>query len=191
MELDPARVTSRLDDGAPSIRIEANPAYSIAVTVPILVVAILTFGIWTELPTLLAAVVFAALLLGGIRFILFVGPARLLSRSWVAADQRGISTRNARGIARYEWDRVISVSWWHAWYPPLARYTVIEVTLKLGAPNDPYGPINPLEVSLFFLSRKGRSLEIGREFLSVCRRYGARTSLLVGRTRESVPRPRD
>jgi hypothetical protein len=167
--------------------IEANRAYAVAVTGPILLLAGLTFGFWTELPTFLAFVVFAALLLGGIRFILFVGPARLLSRSWVAADQRGISTRNVRGIERYEWDRVISVAWWHSWYPPLARCTVIEVMLKLGDPNDPYGPINPLEVSLFFLSRKQRSLEIGREFLSVCRRYGVRTILLVGRARESLP----
>jgi len=169
------------------MRIEANRIYAIAVTGPILILAVLTLAKWTELPTFLGFIVFAALLLGGIRFILFAGPARLLSRSWVAADQRGISTRNARGIARYEWDRVNSVAWWHAGYPPLARYTVIEVALKLGDPNDPYGPINPLEVFLFFLSRKRRSLEIGREFLSVCRRYGVRTSLLVGRARESLP----
>jgi hypothetical protein len=67
---------------------------------------------------------------------------------------------------------------------PIGRYTIVEIRLKLGEPDDPYGPINPFEAYLWFLGRKRSSLEIGREFLSICRRYGSTTTLLVGRVRE-------
>jgi hypothetical protein len=119
-----------------------------------------------------------------LRYLYFVGPARLLTRTWIAADTDGVAARSARGVTRYGWDRVVSVHW-QLTGRPLSRYTIVEVTPRLGEPEDPHGPINPYEVSLWFLGNKKRSLEIGRDFLGVCRLYGAKTSLLVGKDREA------
>jgi hypothetical protein len=98
----------------------------------------------------------------------------------VAADENGISARNRRGLVRYGWERVISVTWTLTGFA-FARWTVVEVTPKLGDPDSPYGPINPDEIAnLWFLSSKRRSKVIGADFLSVCRHYGSKTRLAVG-----------
>jgi hypothetical protein len=182
MSLEPARVTGDLGGEAPWIRIETNRPFVLAVTVFTLTILLLPILFQPRLP---AVVVFAALLLlafGGFRFVILIGPARLLGSPWVAADESGISARNRRGIVRYEWDRVISVAWSLTGFG-LARWTVVEVTPTLGDPDSPYGPINPDEVAnLWFLSTKRRSEPIGREFLSVCAHYGSKTRLVVGRS---------
>ena len=133
-----------------------------------------------RLPLVVVVVVILMLPLGGLRFVILVGPARLLGRPWVAADSNGVSARSRRGVVRYGWERVISVTWTVTGFA-LARWTIVEVTPKGGDPDSSYGPINPDEIAnLWFLSSKRRSDTIGRDFLSVCRHYGSKTQLFDG-----------
>jgi hypothetical protein len=182
--MEASRVTVGPDEDTPSVRIDANRPYVIGVTLVTLAALIIAVVAISRSRGLLAWVALIPFVVFGARYLYLVGPARLITRPWIAASGDGITARTARGITRYRWDRVTSVHW-QLTGRPLAQYTIVQVTPKLGAPDDPYGPINPFGVSLWFLSRKKRSLEIGREFLSICRTYGAKTSLLVGKTRES------
>lgn len=180
MRFEPTQVTRDVSGEAPSIRVGANRPYVLLATAIMLAILILPIVFQARLPVV---VVFVALFMpgfGGFRFVILIGPARLLARSWVAADSNGISARNRRGIVRYGWERVISVTWTLTGFA-VARWTVVEVTPKLGDPDSPYGPINPDEIAnLWFLSSKRRSKAIGGDFLSVCRHYGSRTQLFDG-----------
>jgi hypothetical protein len=182
--METARVTVGPDKDTPSLRIDANRPYVIGVTLVTIAALVIVLVAISRSRGLLALVALTLFVVFGARFLYFVGPARLITRPWIAASEDGITARGAWRITRYRWDRVTSIHWLFAGRG-LARYATVQVTPKLGEPNDPYGPINPFEVSLWFLSSKRRSLEIGREFLSICRTYGATTSLLVGKTRES------
>jgi len=184
MRFEQARVTGDPGGEMPWMRVDANRPYVFPVTASMLAVLILAFATWVDLPTPLAWVAAFVLALGGMRFIILVGPARLLTSPWVTADEHGISGRNRRGVVQYGWDRVISVGWiLHGAY--LTHWTAVEVKPTLGAPESPYGPINPDEIAnLWFLSSKRRSRAIGRDLLSVCRHNGSRTQLLVGAERE-------
>jgi hypothetical protein len=180
MRFEPTQVTRDASGAAPSIRVEANRPYVLLATVITLAILILPFVFQSRLPVVIVLVAFVILALGGFRFVILIGPARLLGRPWVAADARGISARNRRGNVHYGWERVISVTWALTGFA-LARWTVVEVTPKLGDPDSPYGPINPDEIAnLWFLSTKRRSSEIGRDFLSVCQHYGSKTRLFDG-----------
>ena len=149
-------------------------------TVILFAILILPIALQDRLPIAVTFVAIIMLLFGGFRFVILIGPARLLGRSWVAADGNGISARNRRGIVRYGWERVLSVTWTLTGLG-LARWTVVEVRPTLGDPESPYGPMNPDEIAnLWFLSGKRRSAEIGRDFLSVCRHYGSTTQLFDG-----------
>jgi hypothetical protein len=180
MRFEPTQVTREASGEAPSIRVEANRPYVLLATVFLLAILILPIVFQDRLPLAIVVVVILMLALGGLRFVILIGPARLLSRPWVAADSNGVSARNRRGIVRYGWERVISVTWTVTGFA-LARWTIIEVTPKPGDPDSPYGPINPDEIAnLWFLSSKRRSGAIGRDFLSVCQHYGSKTQLFDG-----------
>jgi hypothetical protein len=180
MRLEPALVTRDAHGDEPWIRIEPNRPYVAAVTAVTLALLILPIVFQNRLPTIVVMIAFFMLAFGGLRFVIMVGPARLLSRTWVSADDSGVAARNVHGVVRYPWERIVSVGWTHAGLA-FARWTTVEVTPTLGSPDSPYGPINPHEIAnLWFLSSSRRSRELGGEFLSVCRRYGARTRLSVG-----------
>ena len=180
MRFEPTQITREASGEAPSIRVEAHRPYVLLASVFLLAILILPIVIQNRLPLVVVIVVIVMLALGGFRFVILVGPARLLTRPWVAADSNGISARNRRGIVRYGWERVISVTWTVTGFA-LARWTVVEVRPKLGDPNSPYGPINPDEIAnLWFLSSKRQSEAIGGDFLSACRHYGSKTQLFDG-----------
>ena len=186
MRLDTSRVTGDHEGEAPWIRVEANRPYVIATTTATM--AALVFVIWvtlfSELPLLLVygSVVFV---LSGLLFLTRIGPARLLFRPWISAGEHGIAARKVLEVVRYDWDQVISVTWSRmSLFLWIGALTIVEVTPKLRDPESPYGPINPNEITLWFLGNKKRSSEIGHEFLSVCRHYGAQTRLVAGAERE-------
>ncbi|MGH2673623.1 MAG: hypothetical protein ACRDHC_11660 [Actinomycetota bacterium] len=180
MRFEPAQVARDDSEGVPSIRVEPNRPYVLLTTVILLAVLVLPIVFQERLPIAVIIVAIILLVFGGFRFVILIGPARLLGRPWVAADGDGISARNRRGVVRYGWERVISVTWTVTGLA-LARWTVVEVTPKLGDPESPYGPMNPDEIAnLWFLSSKRLSSAIGGDFLSVCRHYGSKTQLFNG-----------
>lgn len=180
MRFESALVTRDDSEGSPSIRIDSNRPYVLVSTVILLAMLVLPIVFQRRPPIAVFILAIIMLLFGGFRFVILIGPARLLGRPWVAADGSGISARNRRGIVRYEWERVVSVTSTLTGLG-LARWTVVEVRPTLGDPESPYGPMNPDEIAnLWFLSGKRRSAKIGRDFLSVCRHYGSRTQLFDG-----------